>query len=41
MWLTTYCHMIWPVSQAVKKPASHAGDEGSIPSRVTILDKVQ
>ena len=24
-----------PVSQAVKTPASHAGNEGSIPSRVT------
>ena len=34
MRLTTYCY-IWPVSQAVKTPASHAGNEGSIPSRVT------
>ena len=27
---------IWPVGQAVKTPASHAGNGGSIPPRVTI-----
>ena len=27
---------IWPVGQAVKTPASHAGNAGSIPARVTI-----
>ena len=26
---------IWPVGQAVKTPASHAGNAGSIPARVT------
>ena len=26
---------IWPVGQAVKTPASHAGNGGSIPQRVT------
>ena len=26
----------WPVGQAVKTPASHAGNGGSIPPRVTI-----
>ena len=26
---------IWPVGQAVKTPASHAGNGGSIPPRVT------
>ena len=26
---------IWPVGQAVKTPASHAGFAGSIPARVT------
>ena len=25
----------WPVGQAVKTPASHAGNAGSIPARVT------
>ncbi len=29
-------YVIWLVGQAVKTPASHAGNEGSIPSRVTI-----
>ena len=29
--------MPWPVGQAVKTPASHAGNGGSIPPRVTIL----
>ena len=33
-------HHLWPVGQAVKTPASHAGNEGSIPSRVTIDYKV-
>ena len=28
---------IWPVGQAVKTPASHAGNAGSIPARVTNL----
>ena len=27
---------MWPVGQAVKTPASHAGNAGSIPARVTI-----
>ena len=27
--------LIWPVGQAVKTPASHAGNGGSIPPRVT------
>ena len=27
--------VVWLVGQAVKTPASHAGNEGSIPSRVT------
>ena len=27
----------WPVGQAVKTPASHAGNAGSIPARVTIV----
>ena len=30
-------HQLWPVGQAVKTPASHAGNEGSSPSRVTIF----
>ena len=29
------CITIWLVGQAVKTPASHAGDGGSIPPRVT------
>ena len=28
---------MWPVGQAVKTPASHAGNGGSIPPRVTII----
>ena len=28
---------MWPVGQAVKTPASHAGNGGSIPPRVTIV----
>ena len=29
------CPNTWPVGQAVKTPASHAGNAGSIPARVT------
>ncbi len=29
--------VVWLVGQAVKTPASHAGNAGSIPARVTIL----
>ena len=28
---------LWPVGQAAKTPASHAGNAGSIPARVTIV----
>ena len=30
-------HQIWLVGQAVKTPASHAGNGGSIPPRVTTI----
>ena len=29
--------VLWPVGQAAKTPASHAGNAGSIPARVTIV----
>ena len=35
-WRTiSFFYELWPVGQAVKTPASHAGNTGSIPVRVT------
>ena len=31
----TFGTVLWPVGQAAKTPASHAGNAGSIPARVT------
>ena len=33
----TFGTVLWPVGQAAKTPASHAGNAGSIPARVTIV----
>ena len=33
----TFGAVLWPVGQAAKTPASHAGNAGSIPARVTIV----
>ena len=35
LWYTRQVLKIWLVGQAVKTPASHAGNAGSIPARVT------
>ena len=35
LWYTNQVLKIWLVGQAVKTPASHAGNAGSIPARVT------
>ena len=36
---TLSSHTLWLVGQAVKTPASHAGNGGSIPPRVRVPDK--
>lgn len=36
----TFGTVLWPVGQAAKTPASHAGNAGSIPARVTNIKKL-